>query len=127
MASAWAWVSRLFLTSSASVSPIAFWIAALTCFSLVPRSADRCEMKSLQTADAPVAELRLAAVSAAWAWVEEAGRKPTVKPAAEAVTSTAAPATATAPRAKPAIRTYRSLESDVITGLLDDGAGAGFI
>jgi hypothetical protein len=39
------------------------------------------------------------------------GREPKVRPAAEAVTTTAAPATATAPTARPAARRWRILAS----------------
>src|ERR1700687_891175 len=112
MASAWAWVRSLFLTSSASVSPIAFWTAAFTWAWLLPRSLDRCERKSLQTADALVFWFTDAA--AAEAGCDEEGRKPTFKPAAEAVTRTAAPATRTAPAAKPRTPKRRSLARVVI-------------
>src|SRR5258708_2635734 len=99
MTSAWACVRSLFFTSSASVSPIAFCTAAFTWLWLLPRSLDRCERKSLQTADAPVFWLT-EAVSAEAGCAQD-GRKPTFKPAAEAGTRTAAPATRTAPAAKP--------------------------
>src|SRR5258708_6716992 len=113
MASACACVRSLFLTSSASVSPIAFWIAALTWLWLLPRSLDRCEMKSLQTADALVFSLTEAA--SAGAGGDEDGWKPTLRPAAEAVTRTAAPATRTAPAAKPTTLRWRSLARLVMT------------
>jgi hypothetical protein len=45
----------------------------------------------------------------------EDGRKPTFKPAAEAVTRTAAPATRTAPAANPRTLRWRSLARLVIT------------
>src|SRR5260221_13707132 len=75
IASACACVRSLFLTSSASVSPIAFWMAAFTWLWLLPRSLDRCERKSLQTAEALVFSLTEAA-SAAPAGDED-GWKPT--------------------------------------------------
>src|ERR1700758_838788 len=92
MASAWAWVSRPALTSSASVSPIAFWKAALTLLWLVPRSEEKWEMNSLQTP--------LAAGPPVWSAMDAAafGLAPNVNPAAEAVTKMAAPAMAAAPR-----------------------------
>src|SRR5258708_39600412 len=93
MTSAWACVRSLFFTSSASVSPIAFCTAAFTWLWLLPRSLDRCDRKSLQTADAPVFWLT-EAVSAEAGCAEE-GRKPTFKPAAEAGTGAAGPATGT--------------------------------
>src|ERR1700693_6651593 len=95
MASACAWVRSLFFTSSASVSPIAFWTAAFTWLWLLPRSLDRCERKSLQTADAPAFWL-IEAVSAG-AGCDAEGRKPTFRPAAEAVSRTAGAATRRAP------------------------------
>src|SRR5258708_40155204 len=98
MTSAWACVRSLFFTSSASVSPIAFCTAAFTWLWLLPRSLDRCERKSLQTADAPAFWL-MEAVSAGAGCAGE-GREPTFKPAAEAVTRTAAPATRTGPAAE---------------------------
>src|SRR5450759_1416093 len=107
MASAWVWVRSLFLTSSASVSPIAFWTAAFTWLWLLPRSLDRWETKSLQMADALAFWLIRAA--SAEAGCDEEGRKPTFKPAAEAVTRTAAPATRTAPTANPRTLRWRSL------------------
>src|SRR5258708_35388874 len=83
MTSAWACVRSLFFTSSASVSPIAFCTAAFTWLWLLPRSLDRCDRKSLQTADAPVFWLTEAVSDAAGCGGE--GGKPTFKTGAEGV------------------------------------------
>src|SRR5712691_6230009 len=93
IASAWAWVIWPLLTSSARVSATAFWKAALISAWLLPISTAKCFMKLPQTVDAE----ELAATAD---WVVAAGLKPKLMPAAEAVTTTAAPATATAPTAR---------------------------
>src|ERR1700682_3177183 len=96
--SAWACVMVLFLTSSASVSPIAFWTAAFTWLWLLPRSLDRCERKSLQTAEVLAWPIDAASAGAAWGAEE---RNPTLRPAAEAVTRTAGAGNTAAPTASP--------------------------
>src|ERR1700688_3616586 len=113
MASACACGGALFFTSSASVSPIAFCTAAFTWLWLLPRSLDRCVRKSLQTADAPAFWLT-AAVSVE-AGGAEGGGKAAFKTAAEGGARTAAPATRTAPTAKPRTLRWRSLARRVIT------------
>src|SRR3981081_4278898 len=50
IASGWVCVRPPFLTSSASVSPIAFWKASFSWAEVLPRRLERCEMKLLQRA-----------------------------------------------------------------------------
>src|SRR5260370_5501295 len=104
IASAWACVIWPLLTWSASVSAIAFWNAALISAWLFLISTAKLCMKSVHTADVPVewAALVLEAACGAADLVT-----PKLTPAAEAVTTTAAPATATAPMAIPATRRWR--------------------
>src|ERR1700682_397075 len=71
-------------------------------------------MNALHTADALACWLTEAPATWSWCWDAE-GRKPTFRPAADAVTRTAAPATATAPRANPRTLRWRSLARLVIT------------
>src|SRR5712692_8839862 len=80
-----------FLTSSSSVWPTAFWNAASTLAWVLPRSDAKCDTKSLHTADALPDCWPVLAVGAPGlgADVDAAGRKPTLRPAAEAVIQTA--------------------------------------
>ena len=81
---------------------MAFWNAALISAWLLLMSTAKCRMKLLQAADDALAST--AVKPALLSGDEPAGRNPKFMPAAEAVTMTAAPATATAPAARPATR-----------------------
>src|ERR1700674_5505933 len=91
IASACRWVRRPLLTSSASASPIAFWLAALRSAWLTLRSDAKWATKSVHSAEGLAAEGPVNAAELAPAvWGEEV-EKGRLKPAAEAVTRTAAP------------------------------------
>src|SRR5260370_793756 len=89
MASAWAWVMSPFLTSSSSVWPTAFRNAASTLLWVLPRSDAKCDTKLLHTVEALPGALGLGVEA------DAAGRKPTLRPGAEAVIQTAPAAMAT--------------------------------
>src|SRR6266849_5395233 len=108
-----AWPAIFFLISSSSVWPTAFWNAASTLAWVLPRSDAKCDTKSLHTVEALPGALGLGVE------VDAAGRKPTLRPAAEAVIQTAPAAMATAPTANHRMRRWRKVAMLLITPLLD--------
>src|SRR5713226_6950721 len=111
MASACDCVRSPFLTSSARVSPIAFWKAALSLPCVTPKSLVKCETKSLQTADG----VPVFCESEAAPWLDCGLERATLYPAAEAVTQTVSFFTATAPTEKATMRKKRGGARLVIT------------
>src|SRR5229473_1747526 len=93
--------------------PAIFFLIASALLWVVPRSDAKCDTKSLHTVEALPGAFGLGVE------VEAAGRKPTLRPAAEAVIQTAPAAMATAPTANPRTRRWRKVAMLLITPLLD--------
>src|SRR5216117_1260499 len=93
---------------------------------LFPISTAKCCMNSPQAADVALAWTEVSAASVDCEDWGADGRNPKLIPAAEAVATTAIPAMATAPTAKPAARRRRSFQSLVIMGPLSHGDPAAF-
>src|SRR3989454_1248864 len=88
---------------------------------LLPISTAKCFMNSPQAADVALASTAVSAASVDCEDWGEDGRKPKLIPAAEAVATTAIPAMATAPTAKPTARRGRSFQTLVFMRPLSHG------
>src|SRR5438034_11225462 len=93
---------------------------------LFPISTAKCCMNSPQAADVALAWTEVSAASLDCEDCVADGRKPKLIPAAEAVATTAIPAMATAPTAKPAARRWSSFQTVLFMRPLSHGDALSF-